>query len=186
MQEEHTMTDDNNRIIPFGKYCGQPIEILRQDADYRHWLMEQGWFRERHAQLFTLIVNNFGAPAETPEHNAMQARFLQHEIAGAVARVYINTSDVKAQMNAIAQLDTAAREAADRPGLAPTVVVIRKGRQLLIPRYPFCGGRRVHGDAGKRRCGSHGGRLSHCIIDRKLAGRPYLLFEPCTQGREFR
>jgi hypothetical protein len=65
------MTDESGRIIPFGKYKGQPFEILREDVGYRDWLMAQDWFRERHAQLFTLIINNFAAPAETPEHNAM-------------------------------------------------------------------------------------------------------------------
>jgi hypothetical protein len=111
------MTSDDNsdgrgpRIIPFGKYKGQPAEILREDADYRDWLMGQDWFREKHQHLFTLIVNNFGAPAETPEHNAMQARFLQHEIAAAVVRSRINISQVEAKMNDIGQIGDALGQA---------------------------------------------------------------------------
>jgi hypothetical protein len=63
-------------IVPFGKYRGQPIEVLRSDPGYVQWLLGQDWVRDRFAAIHTLIVNNFGAPAETPEHNALQAKFL--------------------------------------------------------------------------------------------------------------
>jgi hypothetical protein len=64
------------KVIPFGKYKGQPVEALTQDREYTDWLMGQAWFRERYANYYTLIVNNFGEAAETPEHNAAQAEFL--------------------------------------------------------------------------------------------------------------
>jgi hypothetical protein len=67
-----------NKIVPFGKYKGQPIEALAQDQKYVDWLLAQDWFRERHEGMFTLVVNNFAEPSETPAHNAMQARFLDH------------------------------------------------------------------------------------------------------------
>jgi hypothetical protein len=38
--------------------------------------MGQAWFRERYQNFYTIIVNNFAEPSETPEHNAMQAEFL--------------------------------------------------------------------------------------------------------------
>lgn len=63
-------------IIPFGKYKGQPIEAAVQDRQYVDWLTAQPWFKERFGNLYTLIVNNFQEPAETPAHNALQARFL--------------------------------------------------------------------------------------------------------------
>lgn len=63
-------------VVPFGKYRGQPVESMAADRAYCDWLMAQGWFRERYANVYTLIVNNFGEPTETPEHNALQARFL--------------------------------------------------------------------------------------------------------------
>lgn len=66
-------------IVPFGKYRGQPIEVLAQDASYRDWLMAQPWFGERFPNLRTIVINNFAAPDETPEHNELQARFLNHE-----------------------------------------------------------------------------------------------------------
>lgn len=63
-------------VIPFGKYEGQPLEILNADPNYRNWLVNQGWFIEQHPKIHTLIVNNFQEPTDTPEHNSMQARFL--------------------------------------------------------------------------------------------------------------
>lgn len=67
-------------VIQFGKYKGQPLEVLRNDKQYTDWLMGQDWFRERFSNAYTLIVNNFGAPAETPEHNSMQALFLDDDL----------------------------------------------------------------------------------------------------------
>lgn len=66
-------------IVPFGKYKGQPIDALAQDKEYCEWLRGQDWFRTRYTSIHTLIINNFGAPAETPEHNALQAMFLCEE-----------------------------------------------------------------------------------------------------------
>lgn len=73
-----------NEIVPFGKYKGQPVEILQQDHAYCEWLMGQGWLQSRFPQLRTIIINNFTEPTETPEHNAMQARFLDKKFAFAV------------------------------------------------------------------------------------------------------
>jgi len=66
-------------IVPFGKYKGQPVEALQQDRGYCEWLAGQDWFRTRYANIHTLIVNHFGEPCETPEHNQMQARFLDND-----------------------------------------------------------------------------------------------------------
>lgn len=70
------MTAPKMNVIPFGKYKGQPVEVLQQDTNYAEWLMTQPWFKERFGATYTLVVNNFGEPAETPEHNALQAMFL--------------------------------------------------------------------------------------------------------------
>jgi hypothetical protein len=66
-------------IVPFGKYKGQPVEALAQDRSYCDWLMGQEWFRSSYTAIHTLIVNNFGVPDETPEHNALQALFTDNE-----------------------------------------------------------------------------------------------------------
>jgi hypothetical protein len=64
-------------VVPFGKYRGQPLEALAADRAYTDWLAAQPWFRDRYASLYTIIINNFSPPSDTPEHNALQARFLQ-------------------------------------------------------------------------------------------------------------
>lgn len=66
----------SNEIIPFGKYKGQPVEVLMNDRPYLDWLQSQEWFTARYQNINTLIINNFREPAETPEHNKLQALFL--------------------------------------------------------------------------------------------------------------
>jgi hypothetical protein len=68
-------------VIPFGKYKDQPVEVLAQDHEYCTWLSEQEWFRVRYPAIHTLIINNFGQPEETPEHNALQALFVNADFA---------------------------------------------------------------------------------------------------------
>lgn len=63
-------------LIPFGKYKGQPLEVIASDRGYCDWLLAQAWFVERYPQIHTLVINNFGEPSETPEHNALQIRLL--------------------------------------------------------------------------------------------------------------
>lgn len=70
----------NKSIVPFGKYKGQPVELMQNDIAYCDWLMTQNWFRDRYAPTYQLIVNNFDEPAETPEHNKLQALFLDDEM----------------------------------------------------------------------------------------------------------
>ena len=66
-------------IVPFGKYKGQPVEVLAQDRPYLEWLSAQDWFRERYTGIYTLIVNNFTEATETPDHNALQVLFLDDD-----------------------------------------------------------------------------------------------------------
>jgi len=65
-----------DEIVPFGKYKGQPLALLAHDQAYCEWLLGQHWFVQRYANIHTLIVNHFGEPAETPDHNRLQLRFL--------------------------------------------------------------------------------------------------------------
>jgi hypothetical protein len=71
-------------MVPFGKYKGQPVEVLQQDQAYCEWLAGQDWLQTRFPQLHTVIINNFAEPSETPEHNALQTRFLDNSIKAAV------------------------------------------------------------------------------------------------------
>lgn len=66
-----------NQLVPFGKYKGQPLEVLLSDTQYMTWLSEQPWVKDKYPVVQTLIINNFGEPDETPEHNGLQARFYE-------------------------------------------------------------------------------------------------------------
>lgn len=68
-------------LIPFGKYRGMPVEAVLEDRQYAEWLIAQGWFRERYQNLYITIQNGGSQPDMTPEHNRMQARFLNEEYA---------------------------------------------------------------------------------------------------------
>lgn len=74
--------------MTFGKHKGKPIEVLQSDPQYLNWLMAQPWFNENHQNLKTIIVNNFGnsGPSDTPEHNLLQAKFLNKELCRSLVR----------------------------------------------------------------------------------------------------
>jgi hypothetical protein len=77
---------DGSELIPFGRYKGQPVEVLAHDAEYRNWLLGQPWFRDRHGSIYAMVINHFGEPTETPEHNAMCARFFDAQFRLAIVR----------------------------------------------------------------------------------------------------
>lgn len=68
-----------NEIIEFGKFKGQPVEVLRQEPQYAEWLMQQPWLKDRYPKIYNVVINNFQEPSETPEHNRLQARFLDED-----------------------------------------------------------------------------------------------------------
>jgi uncharacterized protein (DUF3820 family) len=73
------MTEQQN-IIPFGKYKGRAIdEVLLDDPSYLQWLTQQDWFRAKFVVLHQTIINRGAEPEETPDHNAMQVRFLDDD-----------------------------------------------------------------------------------------------------------
>lgn len=76
MMSDGKESQDSGALVPFGKYRGQPLEVLKHDQGYIEWMLEQGWVQERYPRFHTLIINNFQEPSETPEHNALQVRFL--------------------------------------------------------------------------------------------------------------
>jgi uncharacterized protein (DUF3820 family) len=64
-------------IIPFGKHKGKTVaELLATDQPYADWITAQGWVAERFAELHAAIVTRSAGADDTPEHNALQARFL--------------------------------------------------------------------------------------------------------------
>jgi uncharacterized protein (DUF3820 family) len=74
------MTDQPSNIVPFGKYKGRLIEeVLVDDPGYLQWLAGQEWFRSKFAVLYQVIINRGAEAEETPEHNALQVRFLEDD-----------------------------------------------------------------------------------------------------------
>src|SRR6516164_9112004 len=74
------MNEPKGSIVPFGKYKGRLIEeLLLDDPVYLQWLSGQEWFRAKFAFLNQVIINRGSEPEETPDHNAMQVRFLADE-----------------------------------------------------------------------------------------------------------
>lgn len=73
-------------IVPFGKYKGRPVVDLISDRSYTDWLAAQPWFREKYGTVYNLIVHTGAEPQDTPEHNALQAQFLDHDEALRIAR----------------------------------------------------------------------------------------------------
>jgi hypothetical protein len=67
------------QVVPFGKHKGESVEVLLADDGYRDWLMAQPWFRDRYPVIYQTVINYGGEPADTPEHNEMQASFLDDE-----------------------------------------------------------------------------------------------------------
>lgn len=64
-------------IIPFGKHKGTTVaEVLATDPQYAEWVLGQAWFAERFAELHAALLSRGAASDDTPEHNAIQARFL--------------------------------------------------------------------------------------------------------------
>lgn len=63
-------------LVPFGKYRGQPVEVMLSDFNYCEWLMSQDWFKQRFQPIYNVIIQGVPESQDSPEHNAMQAKFL--------------------------------------------------------------------------------------------------------------
>lgn len=90
-------------LVPFGKYKGQPVENLIADRDYSDWLLAQPWVKERFGDIYMTVINMNGEPTETPDHNRLQAKFLDDEFCREIASVFDkNFSLTKQDANAMA------------------------------------------------------------------------------------
>jgi hypothetical protein len=76
-----------NSIIPFGKYKGQPIEVLAKDPNYCEWFLAQDNIKKQYPAFCQIVINNFCEPNDTPEHNALQARFLDSSFCLALGKL---------------------------------------------------------------------------------------------------
>lgn len=147
-------------VVPFGKYKGQPVEIMAADADYCEWLTAQPWFRSRYGNVYNILISSGAEPQDSPEHNQMQARFLDSEWCFALADV----------------LDPAKADAYREPA-APASA----GRRQAVPGVQ--GTRRDRGSRAQGRCELRGERLGcrlhdHAGKDRPEAGQASALYLP--------
>ena len=82
--------DPTTDLVPFGKYRGRPVTDLIADRNYVEWLLAQPWFADRQRPIYNLIIGSGGPePQDTPEHNAMQARYLDMAPCLAIARRFL-------------------------------------------------------------------------------------------------
>jgi hypothetical protein len=71
---------DDGALVPFGKYRGQSVDVMLADSSYLEWLMAQpglvAMIQNKYPALFNIIT--VGAPDndDSPEHNKLQAMFL--------------------------------------------------------------------------------------------------------------
>lgn len=88
----------NEQVMPIGKYKGRSIaEIMAVDPQYIEWLTLQTWFVEKYKPTYNFIVQA-GPPSEmTPEHNALQVKFLDQQICIAFAKQLLDPITLKAK-----------------------------------------------------------------------------------------
>ena len=70
-------------LVPFGKYKGEPITTLLNDANYLDWCKQQDWFLKKFPIVYNICVNQTistnNQNSKTPEHNRIQNMFLEFE-----------------------------------------------------------------------------------------------------------
>jgi hypothetical protein len=73
-----------------GKYKGKPLSVLQNDTGYVDWLLTKPWLKEKYPTLYTVIINNFNKPDDTPEHNLLQADFLKDIVKNKFSLLFYN------------------------------------------------------------------------------------------------
>jgi hypothetical protein len=80
-------SENSLKLVPFGKYKGQPVETMLSDRDYIDWVIAQpgivSMLQVKFPALFNIIT--IGAPAndDSPVHNKLQAKFLDKKFQAA-------------------------------------------------------------------------------------------------------
>ena len=68
-------------VVPFGKYKGQPVEVLLADSAYVEWARAQQSLVDRYKTLWALVDSLQGSnTVKTPEHNALQAELFDEPL----------------------------------------------------------------------------------------------------------
>lgn len=74
------MEIDLHTPMPIGKHKGKPIVEVLADTSYVQWFTSQAFAEEKYPAIFNFFMGGGGAPTETPEHNGLQARFLDDAV----------------------------------------------------------------------------------------------------------
>jgi hypothetical protein len=70
--------DPSTVIVPFGKYKGvAAADLPTIDPRYAEWLLAQGWVAQQFAAIHAAIAARGATSDDSPEHNALQVRFLE-------------------------------------------------------------------------------------------------------------
>jgi hypothetical protein len=76
-------SDDEAQIVPFGKYRDQSIESFLTDRGYAEWVMNQpglvAMLQAKYPVFYNMITIGATASDDTPEHNKLQAMFLNRD-----------------------------------------------------------------------------------------------------------
>lgn len=92
------MTDstptDGMPVVPFGKYKGQYVTEMKKDRSYVDWFVLQADLVERYPVIYNIIIGGSKAKPkrkkqDTPQHNAMQAKYLGADLRRRVGRKYV-------------------------------------------------------------------------------------------------
>ncbi len=148
LKDHKLVHQPTSTVISFGKHRGERIEdVMLTDRKYVDWLMAQPWFREKNPTLVTIIVNGgMPADADTPEHNRMQALFLDGEFCLAAVRSIVGDDEIERRLRKWLPQDrcvteaSAAASAAERNWLVDWRLdllraEIAKGSVMLPKRY---------------------------------------------------
>jgi len=75
MNVDLMLNTESEDTVPFGKYKGQPVEVLLADKRYLDWVMNQASLVSMYSRFFESIT--IVDPSSTPEHNKMQIKYLE-------------------------------------------------------------------------------------------------------------
>lgn len=75
-----SMSKKDKTLVPFGKYAGQPLEVLLADKSYCAWMVGQASICEQYPELCNLVFSEHGSGLKTPNHNRMQAEYVNEEV----------------------------------------------------------------------------------------------------------
>jgi hypothetical protein len=111
----NTKQDPSAIVVPFGKYKGQTVaELLATDPQYADWLLAQGWLSQRFAELHAAIMSRGAGSDDTPEHNALQARFLSEDFRAAFLLAALGDTLMRKRANYIAYTKASQAETQDK------------------------------------------------------------------------